>query len=721
MSVGAPSKLIPSKHLFASSSTNIGLGLTQEQIFEIDQLLLKSVQKSKSGNADKSYQIFLGSIATNFTLPPANAQNPVLSVFNCAGALMSASGSCSDNVCGGSAAAFCTAVTQLSTTGITNFSQITTILNGASQNLGLTTPGISSPGIKITFHANGASGAMNTENIPLNSTGILNSNQFSNGNSIFEGWATSANGTVVYGDGASIDVTTDNIDLYPVWMNLLVNYDFTQQNSTSNNQVGNYNNGTNHGTTQSQLGPNSSYCASFNGSSSYIQLPDYLIADNNYNFTISMTFQTTQNSGVLLEYQNGSIGSGVGTFTPILYINSAGNLLAGMWAPIQTTPSVISPHSVTDGYWHTAQITLTSYPHDNPTNSTLSLTLDRVFIGTIPMQGLASYGAFNNQIGTGQVDDYWLPSGNPNAPTPTAWKYFDGCISNFSIYADQPNNPTRVTFDPNGGTGTMDAQFVTANNSLTLNANTFTRSNYTFIGWATSNNGARAYADSASITPSGNITLYALWSNSEVYYDFRSSSSNLGTAGSTDDGTFNGNNSANYDSSNGLSFDGTSTYVQMPDNLVCNSNTDFQVTMTFKTSNKQGVLLGYQAQTPGETEIGGYIPILYIDTNGYLRANMWTSNNQNASINSHTNVADTNWHMLQLNISTSGSNSSATLYLDGVSAGSVSGLTFACGNLTRNQIGVGYGSTGRDEAVNEWDYFYGNILNFSLTTSDSVR
>ena len=45
-----------------------------------------------------------------------------------------------------------------------------------------------------------------------------------------------------------------------------------------------------------------------------------------------------------------------------------------------------------------------------------------------------------------------------------------------------------VTFNSNGGTGTMSAQ--TANVPTALTANTFTRTGYTFSGWNTAAGGA---------------------------------------------------------------------------------------------------------------------------------------------------------------------------------------------------------------------------------------
>lgn len=69
-----------------------------------------------------------------------------------------------------------------------------------------------------------------------------------------------------------------------------------------------------------------------------------------------------------------------------------------------------------------------------------------------------------------------------------------------------------VTFDANGGTGTMADQ--TASTATALITNTFTRAGYTFTGWNTAADGSgTAYADRASYPFSADATLYAQWTS----------------------------------------------------------------------------------------------------------------------------------------------------------------------------------------------------------------
>ncbi|MBK8302638.1 MAG: InlB B-repeat-containing protein [Chloracidobacterium sp.] len=67
-----------------------------------------------------------------------------------------------------------------------------------------------------------------------------------------------------------------------------------------------------------------------------------------------------------------------------------------------------------------------------------------------------------------------------------------------------------VTFDANGGTGSMSPQVASTATNLTSNG--FTRTGYTFAGWNTlAGGGGTSYANTASYDFSADLTLYAQW------------------------------------------------------------------------------------------------------------------------------------------------------------------------------------------------------------------
>jgi uncharacterized repeat protein (TIGR02543 family) len=85
-------------------------------------------------------------------------------------------------------------------------------------------------------------------------------------------------------------------------------------------------------------------------------------------------------------------------------------------------------------------------------------------------------------------------------------------IDNIVITETSGTPAFTVSFDANGGSGTMADQ--TSNVAANLNANTFTYTGFVFTGWNTAANGSGvAYADEASYNFSADVTLYAQWNS----------------------------------------------------------------------------------------------------------------------------------------------------------------------------------------------------------------
>ena len=84
---------------------------------------------------------------------------------------------------------------------------------------------------------------------------------------------------------------------------------------------------------------------------------------------------------------------------------------------------------------------------------------------------------------------------------------------NGSAWVWQEFSTYSITFNANEGTGSMTTvEGIACGGSATLTQNAFTRTGYTFAGWATSANGDKAYDDKATISNiTSNITLYAKW------------------------------------------------------------------------------------------------------------------------------------------------------------------------------------------------------------------
>lgn len=88
-----------------------------------------------------------------------------------------------------------------------------------------------------------------------------------------------------------------------------------------------------------------------------------------------------------------------------------------------------------------------------------------------------------------------------------------GSFGERSYTANWKANSNRIVFNANGGTGTMPDQSVDTDDTVALNANTFTNAGYVFAGWSTTPSGTVLYADKAQYTmgTESTYTLYAIW------------------------------------------------------------------------------------------------------------------------------------------------------------------------------------------------------------------
>ena len=82
--------------------------------------------------------------------------------------------------------------------------------------------------------------------------------------------------------------------------------------------------------------------------------------------------------------------------------------------------------------------------------------------------------------------------------------------------------PATITFNANGGSGSVDAISTYVGVANTIPSNSPTRPGYTFNGWNTASDGSgTAYATGSTITPTGDVTLYAQWKTTYVKPDIQ--------------------------------------------------------------------------------------------------------------------------------------------------------------------------------------------------------
>lgn len=81
------------------------------------------------------------------------------------------------------------------------------------------------------------------------------------------------------------------------------------------------------------------------------------------------------------------------------------------------------------------------------------------------------------------------------------------------MYAIWQNDDYIITYDSNGGTGTMAAQSAKGETAVKLTKNVFQRAGYLFTGWATDRYAMKpSYLDEAQYpNMEPEVTLYAQW------------------------------------------------------------------------------------------------------------------------------------------------------------------------------------------------------------------
>ncbi|WP_332026052.1 beta strand repeat-containing protein [Kaistella sp.] len=135
--------------------------------------------------------------------------------------------------------------------------------------------------------------------------------------------------------------------------------------------------------------------------------------------------------------------------------------------------------------------------------------------GTMTLQTACAPEAIKNNAysRTGYTFAGWNTAANGSGTA-----YNNGALYDFTadvtLYAQWTPNNNTITFDKNAAdaTGSTPAQTLATGTNANLNTNGYSRTGYTFAGWATSASGIVVYADQASYTMgTGNVTLFAKW------------------------------------------------------------------------------------------------------------------------------------------------------------------------------------------------------------------
>ncbi|HBI37289.1 MAG TPA: hypothetical protein DDY71_06550 [Spirochaetia bacterium] len=286
---------------------------------------------------------------------------------------------------------------------------------------------------------------------------------------VFKGWATSAEGAPEYADKASVTINGSNITLYAKWGIYIPTYRVIYNGN--GDEVTNV------------PADNTLYTNSMN----VVVLDKGTMARAGYTFTGWNTKE-----------------DGTGTVRAVesnFVMGNANVILYAQWSAVSYTITYHLDGGTNHG--------------DNPAG----FTSETVLTLQLPTK---DYYEFNG----------WYEDAAYSIPVAGIVK---GTTGNKNYYAKwAAGTPKSISFDKNSAdaTGTMATVSGTGGVTVTLPECTFTRSGYTFKGWALTADGEIAYTDKASVIISdADIALYALWADSSVEYVISFNKNDLDAAG----------------------------------------------------------------------------------------------------------------------------------------------------------------------------------------------
>lgn len=351
----------------------------------------------------------------------------------------------------------------------------------------------------ITFDANGATSGTMADQI-IDNSGKLSPNTFVKEGYIFQGWATENNGPMVYNDQALITASANDNGpktLYAVWTewghgttegpwtqlewksgtsvkseNLSIAYN--QLNNTQwPGAINSWCDNDGIGFTYKGTSPDESKMGIFSTYQKEVVTPAYSCLTLKWTYQLSSKSTMHHSNTALYALQDYNQLKALAVDFTNHYDNEAGKdyLLATPFQNRYENGNVLA-----DMQSHT--FTFDNRDGNAPQTKAWYLLLTHVVASADGRSGLKEWGAFKHRA----VDSVW-------------------------IYRKI------VTFNANGGSGTMADQNI--DNSGHLSHNTFTKANHYFAGWALSANGPVVYDDGEVMTVTaqdkGPVTLYAVW------------------------------------------------------------------------------------------------------------------------------------------------------------------------------------------------------------------
>ncbi|WP_344825912.1 LamG-like jellyroll fold domain-containing protein [Actinocorallia longicatena] len=467
------------------------------------------------------------------------------------------------------------------------------------------------------------------------------------------------------------------------------------------------------------LAGGSATAAGFNGTNSAVQLPRTYKIGTKRPQGISLWFKGTTPNGVLFSYSEENPltnATAPSDYTPALYIDSNGKLNGTLFtnqAADQYTP-ITSANAVTDGNWH--NVVLTGDGGKQWLYLDGALVNSKIGLHEVP-------GQWYDLVGAGYLGYKWPNQPHYSTTVKTGYAsfytgsisdvaYFDktltqGDVTNLNTVAKTPNafltsitRPSGKAFaaiDYDGVTGTV--THVTDDNGG---------------GWSIATPTVKGSSDvyRGAVLGSAPATYLRLADSAGSAQATDQVNSGTGTYANVTLGT-----TGPFSDASAASFNGTSSYVQMPSNNVIGTQpASVEMWFSMPAGNVNGGVLFDQQANPlpgASAPSGDHVPALYIGKDGKVHGKVWDSNGVNNQLVSTKPVNDGAWHHVVLAVAAG----SQSLYLDGTPQGTTMGTLIQTAN-NYSYVGAGFvANTWPSAPTNSLGYFPGSIAEVAFYRS----
>lgn len=374
--------------------------------------------------------------------------------------------------------------------------------------------------------------------------------------------------------------------------------------------------------------------------------------------------------------------------------NSTSNMFAGFFGTSSTTPSQV----YTPRYYGNS---IRCVAKQNNTGST-TITFNKNASDATGTMANQTYNAYtlhtlptNSFVRPGYAIKSWNTKADGSGDSfADAYRYVSmvGTANhNITLYA-QWDPVWTITFNANGGSGSNYTQDIVRNTTDYLAGNHFTRTGYYFKGWGTSSGTSTVtYRAGQLITPSSNMTLYAVWgsSTSTSLYDIVASLNYSRTLDNTN--------------TNGT---GLSAKAGIKASTITKENSGV---FTYDSR-----IFGTSSDAANTSTIYLYRGILDDNLDG--TSSTYGSNGDSANYPNYVKLGDTCWRIVR----TTGSGGVKMIYNGRYSTGTVNSCATADGSYSRVGISSFNGDNNSSKQIVRAGYTYNNSYASNTASTNTI-